>query len=606
MKHDSKQSKMLVCLLSLGFLAVGTGCTDSDFDLSKIDSTIGIGGDGFVLPTNDTEDIILDDILDLKNSDFVKIDENTGNYIFYKNGDDCTTAHPFINKVTVSQKKIDDGYELEIPTSSFMSAAKRARARRVSVPMVNVSNKVVEFKYSGAVSSDILDLKTASVSSNVKITVNLNNDLKKCISTFKTLTLTLPSYMELDVTDYSPKTMTYDKSTGKVEFTNVSTSSPIYLTGVINKLYFDKSSVAGSHLTFTSGKQSSDGTVDLLGEVTAAVTFDDVNTDQVQPTSRLVLTAKMQMGAITINSAYGKFDPAIDLSNLGQVDINNVPDFLSDKDVTINLYNPYIELTVNSDLSIGGKLSGKIIAEDENGNKLASVVVPQLTIKPNHENHLCIYKRAEGLDLTKYDDSKQVANLSDLMTKIPKKLRFEADANADATTYAEIQLGHSYTVAPSYSVSAPLAFDENAQIVYRDSIDGWHDDIKDLDLADGAYIELTSDIVNKLPANLTVSAKAMDTEGKEMSTDRIEVVVSNTVKGTEDATKPATTPITITLKEKQKGAFKDLDGLKFKIEAASGDGEGCLKGVTLNAYNQTLKASNLKVRLVGKLIADFN
>lgn len=73
MKNDSNKSKMLVCLLSCGLLTLGTGCTDNDFDLSKIDTTIGIGGDELTLPTNSTENIMLDDFLELNNSDLVSI-----------------------------------------------------------------------------------------------------------------------------------------------------------------------------------------------------------------------------------------------------------------------------------------------------------------------------------------------------------------------------------------------------------------------------------------------------------------------------------------------------------------------------------------------------
>lgn len=602
MKNDRK-NRMLVCLLSLGLLAVGSGCTDNDFDLSKIDSTIGIGGDGFVLPTNSTENIVLDDILDLNNSDFVSIASN-GDYIFSKNGDDCTPAHPLIDRVTVAKQSINDGFELEIPVSSFMASARRVK--RVAVSEVKAGGKVADFSFNGSVSSDIRDLESAGVASHVRIDVNLNNDLKRCISTFKTLTLTLPPYMRLNVTGYSPSNMKYDAATGKVVFSNVSTSSPIYLTGVIDQLDFKSKSTSASHLTFTAGKDNKDGVVDLKGEIGANVVFDDVNTDNITASSRLVLTANMQMGDITINDATGKFDPEIDLGNLGKVDINDVPDFLSDKDVTINLYNPSITLTVNSDMAVGGKLTGKIIAVGENGNTMASVDVPEMTIKPNHLTRVCICKRNEGIDNSLYDEVKVVPSLSDLLTRIPKSLKFEADAHADATTTAHVELGKEYTIDPSYSVSAPLAFDDNAQIVYRDTLDGWHDDIEDYDLSDGSYIELTSDIVNLMPANLVLTVNAIDTEGNAISADRVEVSVSGTVKGSTDGTTPATTPLTITLKEKQKGAIKDVDGLAFKIEAAAGQGNDCIRGVTINAYKHTLKASNLKVRLVGKVIADFN
>ena len=75
MNKGINKSRIVACMLAAGFLAVGSGCTDSNFDLSNIDQTIGIGGDGLQLPTNSTENIVLDDLLDLNNSDFISIAE---------------------------------------------------------------------------------------------------------------------------------------------------------------------------------------------------------------------------------------------------------------------------------------------------------------------------------------------------------------------------------------------------------------------------------------------------------------------------------------------------------------------------------------------------
>ncbi|WP_293491555.1 hypothetical protein, partial [Prevotella sp.] len=83
MNKGINKFRIVACMLAAGFLAVGSGCTDSDFDLSNIDQTIGIGGDGLQLPTNSTENIVLDDLLDLNNSDFISIAEN-GDYMFSK------------------------------------------------------------------------------------------------------------------------------------------------------------------------------------------------------------------------------------------------------------------------------------------------------------------------------------------------------------------------------------------------------------------------------------------------------------------------------------------------------------------------------------------
>lgn len=613
MKKYSKKSMMLICLLSVGFLVVGTGCTDKDFDLSNIDATIGIGGDGLELPVNSTENIVLEDILDLGNSDFVSIADN-GDYIFSKDGGDCIPAHPFVERVNIEKADINNSFKLHIDIPSSALAARKRAPRRVKINDVSFEDKVSEFSFSGSAAKEIKKLVTASVSSDVSINVNLTPDLKSCITTFKTLSLTLPSYMIIDITSCSSpaSNYTYDKNTGKITLLNVNTSSPIYIKGIVRTLDFTKKATSANKLVFTAGKNNGNGSIDLNGEIRTGVSFDEVNVGNAN-TSNLYLTASMSMGNIVINGAKGCFDPEINLGNLGRVDIGSVPDFLTGDDVKVNLYNPVIALTIDNNVPLAGKISGNIIAADRDGKTLASVHVPEMDIYAHTGDEgsstvtrVGICKYPAELDQSKYDEVIGVSNLSDILRTIPNSIRFEADAKVDATKEAEIRLGHEYTIAPHYEVMAPLAFDEGAQIVYRDTLDGWNDDIKDLDFADGAYIELQSDIVNRLPAYLNVSAFAVDVDGNAIPDNRIEVVVSNSVKASEDGNTAVTTPIVITLKEKEKGALKTVDGLSFMIAAAASEDNKSIVGKTINSISQTLTATNIKVRLVGRIIADLN
>ena len=118
---------------------------------------------------------------------------------------------------------------------------------------------------------------------------------------------------------------------------------------------------------------------------------------------------------------------------------------------------------------------------------------------------------------------------------------------------------------------------------------------------------MTTEFVNKMPVYLKVNAYAIDVEGNEIAQNRVRVDVSNSVKASEDGVTAATTPLTIKLHETEKGALKKVDGIVFRIVAASEDeGSKAIVGKTINAHKQTLIARNIKVKLVGKIIADFN
>lgn len=147
--------------------------------------------------------------------------------------------------------------------------------------------------------------------------------------------------------------------------------------------------------------------------------------------------------------------------------------------------------------------------------------------------------------------------------------------------------------------------DRGARIVYNDTIDGWTDDLEDIDLMAGSAIELTANVENKIPAYLTVSATAIDVQGKPIPENLIKVEVSSVINASEDGKTPVVTPLKIRLTEGEPGSVALVDGLTFRIEAASGEeGAKSIVGQTINAYNHTLKARDIKVRLVGKIIVN--
>lgn len=605
MKNDSNKSKMLVCLLSCGLLTLGTGCTDNDFDLSKIDTTIGIGGDGLTLPTNSTENIMLDDFLELNNSDLVSIAAN-GDYMFHKEGDDCTPARPNIDRVVVTSQGINNNFKVAVvvPPSALLSGRKLSK-RAKKIDLIKAGGKVAEFEYVGNAPKEIEELTSAGVAAPVTIRVNLSHDLKSFVPKFKELTLQIPSYMHLDITSCSPNSYSYDPKTGKITLTDVSTASNIVIEGKVNMLDFKATPTTNNKLTFVANKKN-EGKVNMKGEIETSISFDEINANVTSIPSDLHLSAVMSMGDITITSAKGKFNPDIDLGNLGNIEINNVPDFLTGDEVNVNLHNPIIELEIGSDIAVTGKVSGTIVATFDNGKPNRSVDIPKMTIKPNANTRICICKHREGVDDTQYDEVVEVPNLSDIFATIPKTIKFDADASADATKEAEVKLGHKYIITPKYNITAPLAFDAGANISYTDSFDGWNEDIEDCEFAEGTYIELTADIENKLPAYLDVNADAIDVDGNKMSQDLIEVKVSNSIAASTDGVQAKTTPIIITLREKKSGMLKKVDGLEYNIKLAAGEGNDAIVGKTINAYHHTITAKNIKVKLVGKIIADFN
>lgn len=308
-----------------------------------------------------------------------------------------------------------------------------------------------------------------------------------------------------------------------------------------------------------------------------------------------------------MNSATGIFDPKINLNTLGEVDVTGLPNFLDDDDVVADLDNPQILLTVNNDMDVAATVSATVISTKE-GRELARVTLPEMSVAKNGLSKICICRQKTSELTQQYGEANvyAVSNLSTLINRIPDHIKI-VDVNAHAKPeVATIVFGKKYHVKPSYEVNAPLAFGEKANIVYEDSFTGWNDDIDKLDLAEGTYIEVTANVENKVPAYLTVKAYPVDAQGNKIE-DKLLIEIPDEVAASTDGTTAVTTPITMKITPKVKNSLKQLDGLVFRLEGSAKSANGNkVTGISLNEREHTLKLNDIKVKIVGKIIGDFN
>ena len=591
-RHMKKSTiaPLLACML-LSPLAF-TSCTDDHYDLNEVDSTIGVGSDGLRLPTSSTDVIQLSDVLELNESDVVKIQEN-GDYMFDQDGGDVTPAKPQIDIIHIS-KQSTTSEALVIPKDLItgINGISNKSGRR-NANNIGLEAAVNQFKFSGNKSAEVLALKNVSVDANIKLTVSFSSALKSCISRIAKLSLKLPSYMSFTATTTSGELTVQGN---EITLANISTANEITLNVDINTLDFKQGS--NGSLAISDSKINMDGTVVMGVEISP----NDINLAGLS-SGDLAITSQIQFPEFKVTGAQGRFSPTIDLGNLGEATINNVPDFLKDGNVVIDLANPQIWLTTNSDLTVAGYVDG-VIKSYKNGQVIASANVNGINIQANATSKICICRNASLVDAGMFTQVIEVPTLSSLIRTIPDKLVFEADARADSQNEYAITFGRQYSIAPSYSIKAPIAFAEDARIVYNDSIDDMNKDLKDLDFADGTYINVDANVENKVPAHLTVSAYAVDVNGKRMGDDMISIVVSNVIAASPDGNTPVVTPLNVKVQQNKAGVLKNVDKLKFTIEGAAKENGNTVEGVTLNAYKHTLVAKDIVVKVVGKMIID--
>ena len=592
MKRKQKRVTLLLASLLVGGFLV-TGCTNSDYDFNEIDATMGFGGDGLELPASSTMDIPLKDVLDLEENGSVKLDDE-GNYLFQLTGSGSSEANPKIEPIRLEGRS----YNANIPIS-LSASAKATRSLTVSSVIPEVKEKM--FEYHG-VDKSVKSLTKASMKPvTMKLTLGFSG-ISSVISKIKKATLTLPGYLSLKRVVRDGNDMPIPTSS-RIDIADISTSRDMVLTITSNELLFSKQDAYGTLSIAEDGKIDMDGYFGLK--------IDDFELTGTPSTANMSIAAKVEVENIELTSATGVFDPEVNFGTLGEVDVTGVPDFLSDDNVVADLANPQILLTINNEMDAAATVKATMAAT-KNGQTTASVALPEMQIHKNSVSpttQICICRAKTPELVNQYGDANvyAVSNLSTLINKIPDHVSIgNVEARADQSQEATVEFGKPYHITPSYEVYAPLAFGKDAVIEYSDQFDGWNDDIDDLELSENTYVRLTADAISKVPAALILEATPLGVGGADIS-NLIEVnIKKGEVSASTDGETAVTSPLEVEIREKVKGGLKQLDGLSYKVQGKATHNGTTVEGVTLNANKHTLKLNNIKVKLVGKIIGDFN
>lgn len=590
MENYFRKCRLLPAMTLLGGLALAS-CVNSDYDFNEVDATMGFGGEGLELPGSSTDTIKLADVLDLGDDDCVKVRPN-GDYVFEQVGDNVEPAQPEIAPISVTQRQ-SVSYDIDINVEPATRSAGDARAVTV---VLSANGDMQSFEYDGDKPAEVVGLDYAETDANLSFSLHFPAGLSSVVASLDEISIQMPSFMELsDVSANIGADGSWSIDGSRIVFSNITTSRDLTVSARVSRLRFGVSDELGS-LGIDGDKIVLDGRVHVSMNSVATVSGGSIE--------GLTASSDFAIDDMQITSVTGRFDPEIDLDNLGDVEITGVPDFLTDGNVRVDLYNPQILLTLNSDLNMGGFVGGTLTSWKD-GQPIASVTVPEMAVRAGGMTEMCICRNGEGIE--GYDVVQVVPELSTLIETIPDRITFEGTARADRNQTCEFELGHRYTVQPAYRVEAPIAFAENAQIVYKDTIDEWHEDIEDFELSDNSYITFTANIENRVPAYLTLSAYAIDVDGQRMGDDEIKVEVSNTVIASADGETSSETPLTIRVSQNDGRALSRLDGLVFDVTASASDGgANPVEGMTLNSEKHFLIARDIKIKLVGTLIGDFN
>lgn len=624
-------------LLVTGMLCAGTtllftGCIDDSYDLDKVDLTMKLNTEGLGVKLGNTDLIALADILD--EDETVKTEAN-GLYYLVKDG--TSNFNVKVDNMTTSFN--DTKLDMDAPVLQYNDVYEQLET--AGVPVVDgkplpipadfemhgsaEGNQKIDFSITDV--NDVKEVKTIDLyKSKVALTLTEANHpatLNLGVTRLKNIRLYLPKF--LGVTDVAPgwelkegNVLVYTLNGGTY---NYNRNNPEICSVYLNKVALDQ--------TKNNGKVEN-GSIELTpAELNIKMTAEQVYFENragrelsmnVGDQASVRLDIKVPNNVLNISQVTGIFNPAIDPDN-ERIDVSNdLPDFLQDKEVRIVATNPTIRFHANmSTLPVGIDMRGTLTAVKENGafENGATTKVVKLdkgVMEMGRDNY--VYYCNQGN--TPYDPEgakagaatvKNTANIGDLITELPDYLEVNLKNNQInvKNEYYTVQLGRDYHVDADYSVFVPFEFDRGLKVVYNDSTESMHSDLKDLSAT--GTLEVMADAYNTIPLELLVGLKAVDVDGNEVPVefntaeahvapgDGSTYTMNGEVK--QRSGSEVMTPIKITAKLDDKDLLSRIDKLCFNIHA---DATGSNKLVS----TQYLKLNNIKIKLHAGVIADFN
>lgn len=624
-------------LLVTGMLCAGTtllftGCIDDSYDLDKVDLTMKLNTEGLGVKLGNTDLIALADIID--EDETVKTEAN-GLYYLVKDG--TSNFNVKVDNMTTSFN--DTKLDMDAPVLQYNDVYEQLET--AGVPVVDgkplpipadfemhgsaEGNQKIDFSITDV--NDVKEVKTIDLyKSKVALTLTEANHpatLNLGVTRLKNIRLYLPKF--LGVTDVAPgwelkegNVLVYTKNGG---IYNYNRNNPEICSVYLNKVALDQTKHNG---------MVENGSIELTpAELNIRMTAEQVFFENragrelsmnVGDQASVRLDIKVPNNVLNINQVTGKFNPAINPDN-ERIDVSNdLPDFLQDKDVRIVATNPTIRFHANmSTLPVGIDMRGTLTAVKENGTFESGaptkvVKLDKGVMEMGRDNYVYYCNK----DKTPYDPEgakagaatvENRANIGDLITELPDYLEVNLRDNQINVKdeYYTVQLGRDYHVDADYSVFVPFEFDHGLKVVYNDSTESMHSDLKDLSAT--GTLEITADAYNTIPLELLVGLKAVDVDGNELpvefNTAEAHVLpgdgstysMNGEVKQRSET--EAMTPIKITAKLDNKDLLSRIDKLCFNIHA---DATGSNKLVS----TQYLKLNNIKIKLHAGVIADFN
>ena len=583
---NTKRRPFIATALLLTSLGVTTSCIDNSYDLNKdIDMTVNVGGEHLAIPVGYTEQITLDKIIELDEGDDLQL--VNGEYHLLKS-DKIDETNTSVKMVTVNESSNP------INSINVLNNVDYSQPGDVTVEDIKSEGSVNTEAH--GIDEAVIEIGSLTANTPAKLTLSFEINKTSSISysdvTIDKMTITFPDFIKFEEGQSGLN--------GQVlTISNETLSSSTYTIDLyISKYVFGEKYGDGNKVKEENG----DRIIKIENQKITVKT--DVTVHQAQGTGSLSITPTAILAAMTVSEVNGTIKPDMDVKPT-EVELTNLPDFLQDEEVKLDITNPVFSFKANNPLNEEIEMDG-IMTGYKNGKVTKTVKIGSgnggvpIKLKPSGNKQQTISIVRNEKTVVETGATKVIVpNLNDIIETIPDRISVELKPAVKTDDYYTVNLGQDYVLNSEYNIDIPLSFGSGLKIVYEETIDDFDLDLEDVDIKK-AIISITAD--NTIPLKMEIkneNVSALDVNGNKI-TD-INVTVEGTITESKDGKSIATSQLNINLVSTKEGAISKLDGLFFKVTAVPGQATD----VQLLS-SQWMQLKDMKLKIPNGIKVDLN
>ena len=584
MMLNTKKRPLMAAALLLTSFGITTSCIDNSYDLNKdIDMTISAGGEHLAIPVGYTEKITLDKIIELDEGDDLQIVDGEYHLLKKDNIDETNTS---VKLVTVNESSnpiepiriISGNHDSDVYDILISNAESEGF---INAEAHGVDKAVIEI---GSLAADMPTTLT--------LKLKLSGEISTSLVKVGTMTITFPNFIQ------------FEKENGLNGQTLTMTDVQIRPSEFKKELKINKY-VFGN--TYGEGNRVEEENGDRILKIEnqkITIEMQGIYVYNPQGSGSLSITPRVTLSEMAVSEVYGTIQPDIDVKPT-EVELNNLPDFLQDDEIRLDITNPVFSFNANNPLNTDVEMDG-VLTGYKDGKVTKTVKIgsgnggASITLKPSGDKQQTISIVRDEKTVVEANATKVVVpNLNDIIETIPDRINVELKPAVKTEQYYTVNLGQDYTLNSAYDIDIPLSFGSNLKIVYEETLDNFDLDLEDVDIEKAV---LSINAVNTIPLAMEIkndNVSALDANGNVIKD--IDVTVEGTITESKDGKTEVSSTLNVNLNETAEGAISKLDGLKLKITAVPGQATDVQLLST-----QWMQLKDMKLKIPNGIKVDLN